>query len=240
MAPPDKTFTIIPAADTDPDSPLTTQLVVSIVDNTEHLEQWLGDSFVAAKDHDHDNVNSKEIVGANFVLVERKEITTAVASVTFSGLNGETDEIYKLFGRIRHTVILATGAFELRPNGITTNQFTRGYGVDLTPTATTFSSSKLTLARNNVSASQPHFIAFEAILWARRTVTNTFFRMFMSNGVTADSGLPSPGLTFAADSFRGTWIETATIITSLVVADPLGTLTIGVGSTLALYKIRQT
>ncbi len=65
MVAPSKNFTVIPSADTDPDSPITTGLMVALAENDIHLEEWLGDSFVAAKDHNHDDVNSKKVAGAN-------------------------------------------------------------------------------------------------------------------------------------------------------------------------------
>ena len=61
MAAPSKSFTVIPDGDIDPDSPLTTGLFTSLRDNDIHLEEWLGLSFVAAQDHDHDGVNSKAV-----------------------------------------------------------------------------------------------------------------------------------------------------------------------------------
>jgi len=67
MAAPSKSFTIIPDADIDPDSALTSSLFTRLRDNDIHLEEWLGLSFVAAQDHDHDGVNSAAVaVGAIF------------------------------------------------------------------------------------------------------------------------------------------------------------------------------
>lgn len=63
MVDPDKDFDAISDAEIDPDSPITTGLVTKIRDALEHLEQWLGDGFVAVKNHDHDGVNSKQVVG---------------------------------------------------------------------------------------------------------------------------------------------------------------------------------
>jgi hypothetical protein len=63
MAAPSKTFSVIPDSDIDPDSPITTGLMTKLRDNDIHLEEWLGMSYTAAQDHDHDGVNSKLMSG---------------------------------------------------------------------------------------------------------------------------------------------------------------------------------
>ena len=47
----------------DPTKPITTSLLKEIVDNTEFVKQWLGDTFVddAITDHNHDGVNSSKL-----------------------------------------------------------------------------------------------------------------------------------------------------------------------------------
>ena len=62
MAPPSKNFDSIADAEIDVDSPLTTGLLTKLRDRDVHLEEWLGGSFVAAVDHDHDGANSKKVV----------------------------------------------------------------------------------------------------------------------------------------------------------------------------------
>lgn len=61
MSVPSKNFTNIPDGDIDADSPLTETLMTQLRDSLVHLEEWLGVDFVAAKNHDHDGVNSKNI-----------------------------------------------------------------------------------------------------------------------------------------------------------------------------------
>jgi len=54
-----KTFTTIPTGDTDPDSPITTGLMVAMVDNMEHLEEWMGGASALVDrtaDHTHAGV----------------------------------------------------------------------------------------------------------------------------------------------------------------------------------------
>lgn len=66
MPAPSKNFTVIPDSDIDPESPITTGLMTAIRDNAIHLEEWLGGSYTAAVDHDHDGVNSKLLPGNIF------------------------------------------------------------------------------------------------------------------------------------------------------------------------------
>jgi hypothetical protein len=62
MAAPTKPFTSIADTRIDADSPLTEDLMEDYRDNDIHLEEWLGGSYTAAIDHDHDGVNSAPIV----------------------------------------------------------------------------------------------------------------------------------------------------------------------------------
>lgn len=49
-----KAFTVIPDADVDPDSPVTTTLMTQLRDNDIHLEEWLGlSATVKIADHAH-------------------------------------------------------------------------------------------------------------------------------------------------------------------------------------------
>lgn len=63
MAAPSKNFTTIADGDIDPESPLTTTLMTAYRDRDQHLQEWLGGSYTAAVDHDHDGVNSKLLSG---------------------------------------------------------------------------------------------------------------------------------------------------------------------------------
>jgi len=63
MPTPSKPFTAIVDAQIDVDSPLTDTLMTAYRDRDQHLAEWLGGSYVAAVDHDHDGVNSKLLPG---------------------------------------------------------------------------------------------------------------------------------------------------------------------------------
>ncbi len=67
MAAPSKSYTEITDSQVDADSPLDTTLMTSLRDNVAHLKEWLGASYSAEVDHDHDGVNSKPIAGIPYV-----------------------------------------------------------------------------------------------------------------------------------------------------------------------------
>jgi len=112
MAAPSKVFTVIVNGDVDPDSPLSTNLMTELRDNDIHLEEWLGLSFTAAQDHDHDGTNSKQVdandllnlgsVQGALTLVQNQSISSDQNDITFSGLDGETDGMYLLIARFEN------------------------------------------------------------------------------------------------------------------------------------------
>jgi hypothetical protein len=68
MPAPSKAWVIIADTAVDPDSPLDTALLTGLRDNLVHLEEWLGLSYTAAQDHNHDGVNSALVeIGPNAI-----------------------------------------------------------------------------------------------------------------------------------------------------------------------------
>lgn len=61
MAAPSVSFTTIASSLTDADSPLRASTVTNLYNNTVHLEEWLGNSYTAAQNHDHDGTNSASV-----------------------------------------------------------------------------------------------------------------------------------------------------------------------------------
>lgn len=97
MTIPSKTWSIIADGQVDADSPLDTTLITAIRDNEIHLEEWLGDSYVAAKDHDHDGVNSS-LIGENSIVttalhVSRFEYYPRYDSVTVDDNGASADDV---------------------------------------------------------------------------------------------------------------------------------------------------
>ena len=235
MAAPSAAFTVIPNGDIDPDSPITSGLMTSFRDNDQNLfAQLVGDpvgtpTFTPAAEHDHDGVNSKAVNGADFILVEKKLITSDTTSVTFSGLDGDTDEVYKLFGRV--LVFGTNSLLTLRPNGISSNKHSRiteggaaGFGI-----------SGLVLCKGLNSEDQ--LMTFEHTIFAKKNpnsvaIRRTMLGMYMLTNNGGNPVTPTPG------SVAAIWNETATNITSLEVITT-GVSDIRNGSTIALYKLRQ-
>lgn len=62
MAAPTYGWNTVNTTQTDADSPLDTTLMEAIRQNLVHIEEWLGDGYTAAKNHDHDGTNSKVTV----------------------------------------------------------------------------------------------------------------------------------------------------------------------------------
>ena len=141
MVVPSKAFTVIPDGDVDPDSPVSTNLMTSLRDNDIHLEEWIGDGFTAAKDHDHDGVNSAKVdandllnlsaVQGALTLVQNQSISSDQNDITFSGLDGETDGQYLLIARFENP-LASSISYTLRLNSddgngvinvLTQNQF---------------------------------------------------------------------------------------------------------------------
>ena len=63
MVAPTYPYVLISLTAVDADSPLDETLMTQIVKNQIHVEEWLGDGYTAAKDHDHDGINSKVAIG---------------------------------------------------------------------------------------------------------------------------------------------------------------------------------
>ena len=71
----------------------------------------------------NDNWTTIEDNIGSMVLVEKKLITVNSTTVTFSGLDGDVDDVYYL--TIRNNKNTVGGTFlDIQPNGITTNQDT--------------------------------------------------------------------------------------------------------------------
>lgn len=119
MVVPSKSFTVIGDADIDPDSPITTGLLNSYRDRDENLSsQLIGETspFTAAQKHDHDGLNSALVAGT-LSLIEHKQLSASATSVTFSGLDGDTDFHFRLLWRMKRTAAGSLTEVAFRPNG---------------------------------------------------------------------------------------------------------------------------
>ncbi len=63
MPAPTVPYVTIPATDYDPDSAITVDLMTKIIENTDHVKQWLGQGYTPSQAHSHDGVDSKLLSG---------------------------------------------------------------------------------------------------------------------------------------------------------------------------------
>ena len=211
MVAPTKSFTPVADADIDPDSPLTTGLVTALRDRDENLSsQLIGETspFTAAQKHDHDGVNSALLAGT-FQLVQTQTVSGgAVQTVTFSGLDGNTDIRYFLFGRTRSAG--ASGTIVLRPNGAASTFSSRALIFDGTTTVIAATNTTGLLMYREVTPGGNQG-TFQFVLHAEVTTSPAFNRHgYGQFQVRSESAAAANGGTTA-----GEWDETTTNITSL-------------------------
>lgn len=92
MAAPSKSWVVIADGQVDADSPLDTTLMTAVRDDLVHLEEWLGMSYTAAQDHDHDGTNSKSTLSAQINLGSYPPTTIGTSSSTY--ITANTMNIY--------------------------------------------------------------------------------------------------------------------------------------------------
>lgn len=160
-------------------------------------------------------------------LVEHKSITANSTDVTFSGLNGDTDGVYLLTGKIKNVSGSLAGYF-LQPNNATTNldivySLVNGGGASQGNSATGYIGG----ADNNT------LFNFDLTLFARKVQNSIALnRTWIAHANNTQSA------SRAVTNTSGQWSETSTNITSLVVHSDQ-TNGIGDGSELWLYKYAQ-
>ncbi len=163
-------------------------------------------------------------------LVERKEIAAAVQSVSFTGLDGNTDEVYKLIARINKAANAAgTSIFSLRPNGVVTNQH---MGRVINGAAIAFAAD---LVFYNDTTVNQEIVSLETLIHARDTVAAIALpRSFMGKVISYDN---LNNIMKTVEEFGGAWDTTANM-TSLDVHSTIAA-DIGIGSTFELFKLAQ-
>ena len=166
--------------------------------------------------------------GGGLTLVEHKTITGNTTTVTFSGLDGNTDGVYRLIAKILNNSG-GTPFYKIAPNGATTNIIGQQlYGSGASPSAS--GQAFLTIGFANANAKwfrasididarkNPNSIA------SPMTYSGTFFNFDGTNPFAGTVG--------------GEWTETSTNITTLDVVSSIAS-GIGDGSELWLYKYEQ-
>lgn len=167
--------------------------------------------------------------GGGLILIEKQTITSAVTDVTFSGLDGDTDKVYLLMGRIIVPSGGSNPVFTWQPNGITTNQSSQRMYANGGATAAD-QTSNLWLLDGIVATT----VSFSVTIHASKVENSV---AMIRNHFGTFQAIYGAG-TIAVGTVSGQWNETSTNITSIVVHSSVASK-IGNGSTIALYRLEQ-
>lgn len=129
VIPSDPAFTSIPDGDVDPDSPVSTNLMTALRDNTDFNNQWMGNKANALPDHRHrglttdgtDKVDANDldnlsaVQGALTLIGTPVSVTSDQNDITFSGLDGETQGQYLIIARFKNPLVSVV-SYTLRLN----------------------------------------------------------------------------------------------------------------------------
>ena len=217
MVAPSKVFTVLPNSDVDPDSPVSTNLMTSLRDNDIHLEEWLGDGFTAAQDHDHDGINSAKVdandllnlgavQGALTLIGTPITVSTAQNDMVFTGLDGETDGQYLLIARFKNPLASSID-YTLRLNS------DDGNGTIITLT-------------------QNQFCTIFAFIYPKRINESVTFEPAAFFFAVEDDG--------TAGGVNSIYTTIAANVTSVSIHGSIGGNNIGIGSRAKLYKFKQS
>ena len=109
MAAPSESFDAPTAAEIAVDKPNKSSIQVKIRESLIHLEEWLGNSFVAAKDHNHDGINSA-VVGIGTAQVCFAQSEEDIESVGSGGSSYQTQLNYRFYVAVTGTYQFNFGA----------------------------------------------------------------------------------------------------------------------------------
>lgn len=167
-------------------------------------------------------------VGGGLILVENKIIAANTQTVTFSGLDGDTDGSYLLLGKIKNGAA-SDDEVQVRPNGVTTN---------LTQVWANFDGSSL--AVNTESNWDWIYLAANSVASGRMLIS----AQKVVHSVAKERRMQSTSYTDIGGVKRcyertGLWNETSTNLTSLDIVSDIAN-GIGDGSVIGLYKFKQS
>ncbi len=145
--------------------------------------------------------------GSAWDLIEKKDIVTPTGSITFSGLNGDVDEVYMLlFRNLSPAGGSSPAIVDLRPNAIANVGFTTLYNMAGTGVTTIFTAStQLQIQRVSTSALTPVFGKF--IFYAKTGQRR------MLQGLSSESRAATND--FNGKYWTGRWQDETTNITSI-------------------------
>lgn len=127
MVAPSKSWVVISDSQVAPNAPGDTILTTGYRDNLVHLEEWLGHSYTAAQDHDHDGVNSKIVsgtvtngdahdhVGGDGALLPQGHLVAVTAGDYIIHFNeDERTETGTTYVKLKESVVARAGTFRVR------------------------------------------------------------------------------------------------------------------------------
>ena len=160
-------------------------------------------------------------VGGRFKLVERQVLGADAATMTFSGLNGDEDIMYKMVAMFDQSATFENVRF--LPNGVLTDQTQHTVGFASSGNAT-FNDTVLHLLRGPIAGV---VCIATAYFYARRSAAA--FRPFdvKTGGNTGAARFIAIG--------AGGWENSADLLTSIVLDGDLGD--IGAGADVSLFKL---
>ncbi len=166
---------------------------------------------------------------AGWTLLERKEIAVATNLVTFAGLNGDVEEVYKIIGRIRKVVVGST-TLDLVPNG------TLLFGASkIIENAVVFNiANRMRMLRQTSAVGGTFWLSFECLIHARLTVQAVLHARTFTGKAMETDGVNAP---LQVADFAGNWNQAVNITSLDVLASLAGS--IDVGSTFELFKLAQ-
>lgn len=178
--------------------------------------------------------NTGDSNGSALILVEAKQISTGVQTVTFENLDGDSDRIYFIRGRVLRPAGSAgtTFTYSVRPNGLTTNLAYISYGGYYSTAAGSNAISTSAGSSGYLIGSSTSTTRFDLQMWI--SAEKTLPRLFD----IAISRRVFDGSNQQFDVWRSgvRWNETTTNLTSIEInCDRSGGL--AAGTELYLYKL---
>lgn len=203
-------FVPLTSAETDANSPGSTDLFTKIKDNFDDLDSRL----------------------TSLQLVEHKEISIDATSVTFSGLDGNTEFLYRLVGRIVKAAA-SGGLYTIEPNGVAAGAGTHRSVIHTVTTISSGESARDDLLIANPSSSET-LVLLDLILMARIQVQGVnSIRHYQGSSFYS---LPALTTIFAQD-YWGAWKDDTNNLTSLKILCDTASQ-IRKGSHFSLYKMK--
>lgn len=109
MTAPTKNWSNISDLQIDADSPIDATLMAQIRDDLVHVREWLGLSYTAAQDHDHDGINSKSaVLETGAVTLGNLKMARGSYSTTANGTHYATLHFYAHYPLV--TIVVPSGA----------------------------------------------------------------------------------------------------------------------------------